>query len=126
MKLLLDTNALIWLGQDHPRLTRAARDAIAAPTTVTLFSIVSLWEAAIKARAHGLAADPADLRRRALGADLTMLALTPAHLDALAQAPMLHRDPFDHLLIAQAMAEDATIVTADRMFPRYPFRLLAL
>ena len=117
--LLLDTHVLAWWLLDSPRLGVAARAAIADPDHQVLVSTVSVWEMAQKhGRGRwpevgpGLATIEADLAR--LG--FRVLPLTLAHALAAVGLDWAHRDPFDRMLAAQALAERATLVTADRVF----------
>ena len=117
--LLLDTHVLAWWLLDSPRLGVAARAAIADPDHQILVSTVSVWEMAQKhGRGRwpevgpGLATIEADLAR--LG--FRVLPLTLAHALAAGALDWAHRDPFDRMLAAQALAEGATLVTADRVF----------
>ncbi len=123
-KLLLDTHALIWWLEDSPRLGPCARDLIADPINQVLFSIVSLWEIAIKARLGKLHIDVELTNRAALSGGLDPLPISPAHLFALRALPTHHNDPFDHLLIAQSMIEGATLVSDDTRIARYDIELI--
>ncbi|MSP02111.1 MAG: type II toxin-antitoxin system VapC family toxin [Acetobacteraceae bacterium] len=125
MKLLLDTHALLWWLNDSPRLNGKAHDLIGDPENVVYASIVSLWEIAVKARIGKLDADPALIARKAMDGGLELLGILLTHLTTLKSLPDHHRDPFDHLLIAQAIAEDATFVSNDRHAVRYGVRHIA-
>ena len=123
VKCLLDTHALLWWLADDDRLGPAPRALIADPATEALVSVVSLWEITVKQRIGKLAADiPALLR--ATEAAFPLLPIRPAHLRRLAALPAHHRDPFDHLLIAQAQAERARFITADARAALYPVTVL--
>lgn len=123
-KYLLNTNALLrWLADDE-RLGEAARTAIRALRSDVLLSVVSLWEVIVKVRVGRLRVD-LDVLLDVGNHDFPALGLREEHLQTLANLPVHHRDPFDHLLIAQAIAEDATFVTADRLAAAYPVRCLA-
>ena len=119
MRLLLDTHALLWWLSDDVRLGQAARDLIAEPSNDVLTSVVSLWEVQVKVRAGKLDADLADMLREIEAEAFVLLPVAPAHLLRLGTLPMHHRDPFDHLLMAQALVEDAVFVSDDRHVPRY-------
>ncbi|RHW17920.1 type II toxin-antitoxin system VapC family toxin [Sphingomonas gilva] len=119
MKLLVDTHVLLWWLEDDGRLGSHARDCISDPANIVLISDVSLWEIAIKSRIGKLKVDSSLIEREAAGADFTRLAIRPNHIHAVLRLPDHHRDPFDHLIIAQAIIEDATLVTADRRIGRY-------
>lgn len=126
MKLLLDTHVVLWWLADHPRLPLHARAAIGGRENEVLVSIVSFWEIAIKVRAGLLEANLAAIIR-AVGSDgFVHLPIAPGHIVALMTLPIVHRDPFDHLLLAQAIAEDATLVSANSVMARYPVELITL
>jgi len=122
MRLLLDTNILLWLGADSPRLAEPARALITHPETAALFSVVSLWEIGIKMQLGraDFAADPHRLRQGLLDAGYLELDLTGRHALAVGDLPPLHRDPFDRIMLAQARHEGAILMTSDRMLARYP------
>ena len=112
MKLLLDTHTLLWWLSDDAPLGPRARALIEDPANTILVSIVSLWEIAVKRRIGKLDADLGEIIDAIPQEGFALLPIAPAHLVALVNLPMHHRDPFDHLLIAQAMIEDAAFVSA--------------
>lgn len=120
MRLLLDTHALLWWLSDDPKLGGLARDLIADPANDILVSVASLWEILVKVRADKLVADIQEILNEMKAQGFELLDISPAHLLALATLPMHHRDPFNHLLIAQAIAEAATFLSEDRHTPEYP------
>ncbi|MBU8543388.1 MULTISPECIES: type II toxin-antitoxin system VapC family toxin [Roseomonadaceae] len=124
MRLLLDTHALLWWLGDDGRLGGQARELIANPGNDVLVSVASLWELVVKIRIGKLEADIGEIEDAIARQGFTRLEISPAHLDALLglRAHPDHRDPFGHLLIAQAMVEDATFVSEDRNSSRYPVR----
>ena len=124
MKFLLDTHALLWWLTDDDQLGGRAREVVADPANDILISMVSLWEIAVKVRVGKLQADIAEIINAVQREGFTVLDIGVAHLVTLAELPMHHRDPFDHLLIAQAMTEDATFMSEDRNAPRYPVRMV--
>lgn len=112
MKCLLDSHALLgWLADDK-QLGRQARELIEGPGNDVLISMVSLWEIVAKTRLGKLQADIREITNAVQHEGFTLLGI--AHLLTLARLPMHHRDPFDHLLIAQAITEDATFISEDR------------
>lgn len=125
MKLLLDTHALLWWLADDDRLGPEARELIADPGNDVLVSIASLWEIIVKRRVGKLEADITEILDAIERQGFTRLGIDAAHLLALEGLPMLHRDPFDHLLIAQAIAEEASFLSEDRHAHRYPVRVVA-
>ena len=120
MRLLIDTHLLIWSAQGPERLSRAARDAIAGAES-RAFSVASLWEVAIK-YALGKPDFPFDavrLRAGLLARGYTELPVEARHALAVADLPLIHGDPFDRLLVAQARIEGLTLLTADRVLAGY-------
>lgn len=120
MKLLLDTHALLWWLADDPRLGHDARRAIEDPTNQILVSDVSLWEIAIKVGIGKLRVDVGAAVEAIRSRGLEQLGLRPPHLTTLAALERHHRDPFDHMLVAQALVEGATLMTDDAQLTAYP------
>ena len=118
MKLLLDTHILLWVMRDAGELSAAARAMIAHADEVYVSS-VSLWEVAIKSAAGKLPVAPVDLEAAAQRAGFTPLAITWAHALALHGLPPLHRDPFDRMLVAQAVSEPMHLLTHDDRLAAY-------
>jgi PIN domain nuclease of toxin-antitoxin system len=120
MKLLLDTHALIWWIIDSPKLSQAARTAIAEPRNAVLASVVSGYEIAYKQRLGKLPAEiPEDLPSAMRDARIRTQQLTLDHALAAGRLPGPHRDPWDRLIMAQAMAGGLTVVTTDPVFRHY-------
>lgn len=124
MKLLLDTHVLLWWLSDDQRLGLQVRELIADPANDVLVSTGSLWEIVVKMRIGKLDANIAEICRAVQAGGFTLTNIGLAHLPTLAELPTHHRDPFDHLLIAQAISEDAALVSADETLGRYPVRHL--
>lgn len=124
MKLLLDTHALVWWLADDAELGTQVRDLIADPANDIFVSVVSLWEIVVKFRVGKISADIQEITKAIENEGFTLLEISPSHLLELAALPMHHKDPFDHLLIAQAITEDATFVSEDGHAPSYPVRLI--
>jgi len=126
MRLLLDTHILLWSLMDVPRLGEHA-DLIADPVNDVLLSTVSLFEIAVKVRVGKLRADMKELLEGIGLQGFQLLPLTERHVAALEKLPVHadHKDPSDHQLIAQAIAEDLTFLSFDRHAGRYPVKLLA-
>ena len=122
MRFLLDTHVLLWGAVEPERLPGSADALIEDPDNEILFSVVSLWEIAIKtARGRDdFRIDAGLFRRQLLDNAYAELAITGAHVVALAALPLLHKDPFDRMLVAQAMVEGVTFVTGDPAVARYP------
>ena len=124
MRLLLDTHALLWSLNDDQALGADARALIRDPSNDVLVSMVSLWEIVVKARVGKLEADIEEIDRAIEAQGFDRLDIVPSHLAALAGLPMHHRDPFDHLLIAQALDEQLTLVSQDKNFAAYEVPLV--
>ncbi len=121
MRLLLDTHLLIWAAEDSDKLSRQAAALMTDDANTPLFSTISLAEIAMK-RALGrsdFAIDPALLRELMLANGYQELPLSGAHACAVGDLPAIHKDPFDRLLVAQAMAEGVTLLTADAVVAAY-------
>lgn len=121
MRLLIDTHVFLW-AQDRPSRLGAALDVLADPENERFVSAASVWEIAIKwATGKLVLPDPPDAyvpsRRRALVA--SSLPVAEEHAVAVSRLPLLHGDPFDRVLVAQAQVLDLTIVTADRAVAQY-------
>jgi PIN domain nuclease of toxin-antitoxin system len=122
MSLLLDSNVVVWLVAGDP-IRPAARAAIESADAVFV-SAATIWELAAKVAAGRLQA-PADLPEQLLDLGMRPLALEWAHARVAADLPSHHRDPFDRMLVAQAMVEHLSIVTRDQDIPRYPVPVIA-
>ncbi len=122
MKLLLDTHLLLWAAGEPQRLSKRARTVIDNPDNELLFSAASLWEAAIK---RGLGredfkADARLLRRGLLDNGYRELPIMSDHVVATESLPLIHKDPFDRILVAQATVEGITLLTVDSLVSQYP------
>jgi PIN domain nuclease of toxin-antitoxin system len=122
VRLLLDTHILLWTIAESRRLSADARALIGDASSEISFSVISLWEVAIKTGRgrDDFRIDVGSLRRQLLDNRFAELVVTGAHAVALAALPQLHKDPFDRMLVAQAMVEGVTLVTGDRAVARYP------
>lgn len=122
MKLLLDTHLLLWAAMGSRRLGRKTSALLEDADNTLFFSAASIWEVAIKqqlAKAE-FEADAGVLRRGLLDNGYQELPISSAHAVALTHLPPLHRDPFDRLLVAQAMVEGITLLTRDAALTAYP------
>jgi PIN domain nuclease of toxin-antitoxin system len=118
VRLLLDSQIVLWSLHSPERLSAEAVAAIIDPVNSVDVSVASLWELAIKQSIGKLTVD-ADLRKHLALQSFAELPVLGEHTLVVRDLPMHHRDPFDRLLIAQAMCEGLTIVTADRAFAAY-------
>src|SRR5262245_32861685 len=114
MRVLLDTQILLWALAEPCRLDRETRVMIESSDTEVLFSAASIWEIAIKAGLgrRDFAFDPAEIARAAVDTGFTELAIHSNAVALVARLPLWHRDPFDRVLVAQAIVEPATLYTA--------------
>jgi PIN domain nuclease of toxin-antitoxin system len=117
VKLLVDTQAVIWWLAADQRLSAPAQAAIRQAGAAAAVSVASIWEASIK-RASGRLTGP-DLLGAVTAAGLPFLKIDEHHAKLAGELPLIHRDPFDRMLVAQAMFEQIVIVTSDAEIPRY-------
>jgi PIN domain nuclease of toxin-antitoxin system len=122
MKFLLDTQLLLWAAGQLNRLPLAARELLDDQENELLFSAASLWEVAIK---RGLGrkdfrVDPRLLRRGLLDNGYRELFITSEHAVTIDILPPIHKDPFDRILVAQALVEGITLLTVDPLVAQYP------
>ena len=121
MKLLLDSHFLLWAAGEPSRLSKEARNLINDPHNELLFSAASLWEVSIK-RGLGrkdFTADPRSLRRGLLDNGYGELPIHSDHVVVLDTLPAIHKDPFDRILVAQAVAEGIELLTTDSQLVQY-------
>jgi PIN domain nuclease of toxin-antitoxin system len=117
-RLLLDSHVLLWwLGQPNP-LSHNAKVAVADRRNKVFVSAATVWEIAIKVRARKLRI-PEGMFDILPEENMISLPITNEHARRAAELPMIHRDPFDRMLVAQALAEELRIVTADPQIVRY-------
>jgi PIN domain nuclease of toxin-antitoxin system len=121
VKLLLDTPMLLWAAGQPERLSSSARRMLNSSSNELLFSAASIWEIAIK---HSLGrsdfrVEPRVLRRALLDNGYTELPVTGEPAMSVDLLPAVHHDPFDRILLAQALCEGVTLVTADAQLARY-------
>ena len=124
MRLLLDTHALLWWLSDDLRLSRPARSAISDPANQLIASAAVGYEIAYKQNLGRLPALPEMLPERLRREGIGTLPITLAHAIAAAALPGPHRDPWDRIMMAQALAEDCRVVTVDRIFSDYGVPIL--
>jgi PIN domain nuclease of toxin-antitoxin system len=127
MRFLLDTGVWLWSVGEVGRINKSTRDLLVDPAHEIYFSAVSAWEIAIKT-ANGKLQFPESphivVPRETARLGLRPLPVNQAHALATYDLPLHHRDPFDRLLIAQALTEALTLITSDREMRRYPARIL--
>lgn len=121
MNLLLDTHVALWAITDHPNLSTTARELILSPRATIWISVASIWEISIK---HSLGrgempVSGKDAIRYFRDAGYQFLAIEPEHAAAIETLPKHHHDPFDRLLVAQALIEPMRLLTHDSNVARY-------
>ncbi|MFW5827725.1 MAG: type II toxin-antitoxin system VapC family toxin [Alkalispirochaeta sp.] len=123
MNVLLDTNVFLWILADDPRLSDSAREVFLGPENRIWFSIAGLWEVFIKLRLgklHLETRDPqafftAQLHENSVG----VLGISMEHVAGTLELPMIHKDPFDRLIIAQSLHEKMPVLSSDTVFSDY-------
>ena len=118
MRVLLDTHVFLWAIAGSSALKASARRAIEAAEAVHV-SAASIWEIAIKVRLGRIFANPDELVAAIGASGFAELPVSAAHAAAVARLPAIHSDPFDRLLVAQAMTEPLKLITADAALARY-------
>lgn len=125
MKFLLDTHSLIWFVEGNTDLSKKARTTITDPQNQKYVSIASLWEIAIKLtkKKPGFGVSLGELYYFLEVSEIEILPVDIRHLNALLHLPRHHNDPFDRMMIAQAITEKLTLISTDRAFPAYDIEL---
>ena len=121
MRYLLDSHLLLWIVEDSPRLPARAREIAESEAEELVFSVASLWEIAIKAglQRADFVIDPQELRSELLANGYAELPVSGIHAVGVRPIPPRHGDPFDRLLLAQAIHERMTLVTTDKVLASY-------
>ncbi len=125
MRLLLDTNALLWALTNSPRIA-PVRELLLADENMVFVSAVSWWEIAIKVHIGKLDARVSELRAAAKESGFIELPLLGLHAEALQSLPRHHNDPFDHMLVAQAIREPMHLITGDGVLTQYTPLVIAI
>lgn len=127
MRVLLDSHTFLWSAMDDDRLPRPVYDLIADARTRVFVSVATTWELTLKALAGKLRlpAPPADhFAEHIARFGCELLPVHQRHVEALPELPAVHGDPFDRMLVAQALVEDLDLVTGDERIRRYPVRTI--
>ena len=126
MRLLLDTHIFLWLITGDSRITEAMKADILNPANEVYLSVVSIWEISVKYQLDRLPLPeppqsylPTQRQRH----HIASLNLDEASISQLTRLPSIHRDPFDRMLVCQALEQDLTIVTVDEMLQSYPAQI---
>jgi len=127
MKYLLDTHIFLWWVTDHPKLSENAGEIISNPLNEIFLSTASTWEMMIKSHIGKLTLPNSPqifIRDQIIQEQLKVLSITLEHTFALEELPMLHKDPFDRMLISQAISEKMVLITDDETIKMYPVTTL--
>ncbi len=121
MRLLLDTHVLLWALAEPERLPAHVREWLVSPANDVMFSAANIWEIAIKAQIGRLPLSVTvdELVEAARASGFRELPIRAVHAAAVYTLPLYHRDPFDRILVAQAIMEPARLLTVDTMLARY-------
>lgn len=127
MRVLLDTHIFIWWSSESERLPPNIFYLLEQPETVIYVSLISLWEIQIKNQLGKLLLSESlqDIFYRQSKNRISFLEVTPDHVLNLYKVPLHHKDPFDRLLISQALVEGLTMISVDQMFSLYDLPLLS-
>lgn len=122
MEILLDTHVLLWHLTNNPRLSNSKSELIENPNHKKYLSIVSLWEIAIKKSLGKLDIDiPLN---KMIPKEIILLDITISHLEILQTLPFHHKDPFDRIIISQAISKNLLLMSEDGNFPLYEIGLI--
>ncbi|MCL2873447.1 MAG: type II toxin-antitoxin system VapC family toxin [Defluviitaleaceae bacterium] len=124
MGIILDTHVAIWFFEGDKRLSKSAIDAICDLDNMIYVSIASVWEVSIKLSTGKLKFDGGieNFIETIYKNEFELLGISPRHTKTIAELPFIHRDPFDRMLVAQAIAEDMAILTVDENIARYEIK----
>jgi PIN domain nuclease of toxin-antitoxin system len=122
MRFLLDTHFVLWIPVNSSNMSSKSASIIRAPESELFFSVSSIWEIAIKKglNRRNFQVDPREIRRRLIENGYQELTIQSQHVVMVDSMPPIHKDPFDRILIAQAMVEGITLLTADPVIAKYP------
>ncbi|HON80173.1 MAG TPA: type II toxin-antitoxin system VapC family toxin [Spirochaetota bacterium] len=123
MNVLLDTHTLLWWLDDNPTLSREAINIISDGKNVVFISAASIWEIRIK-ESIGKIDIPVNFKEILEKQPFEVLSITSEHTHAVKELPLIHRDPFDRMLIAQGKIEKLAIITRDVIFSEYNINVI--
>ena len=127
MKVLVDTHTFIWALEGDPRLSKRAKQILTSDSNELVFSLASLWEIAVKiqiGKLGTLGSSVVYVRDEVEEYGMEILPIHYSHILALERLPFHHKEPFDRLILAQAVAESLPLLSDDSQFPAYPVKLL--
>ena len=121
MRVLLDTHIMLWAMTDDPRLSKVARDVIEDGRNEVFFSTASLCEISLKRKTHSdkMPIGAREAKKAFVADGYVELSFDSSHAEEMDDLPLLHRDPFDRMLLAQAKAEGMKLLSHDDRFPAY-------
>lgn len=123
MKLMIDTHVIFWWFAAPSKIRKKHLESIATPENEICISMISVFELYLKASLRKILL-PANFPSVLEEADFSFISIQMSHLETFRQLPVHHRDPFDRLIIAQAIAEQLPLISYDRHFSKYPIQLL--
>lgn len=125
MRYFVETHIIIWHGENNPALKRSFEALLNDPANVLCVSHASLWEIAIKVSLGklNLSVSVGELGQKLLANGFKLIPFELAHYAVLAELPFHHNDPFDRMIIAQAICEDVTVITSDDKFQLYDVKI---
>lgn len=123
MRMLLDSQVLIWASSAPKKIPENVRTLIDSENSIVLFSSVSIWELKIK-ESLGKLSLPKNFVSKIIEAGYQELVLKSTHTEHLSELPPHHSDPFDRMLIAQCLSESLTFISSDKQVKRYPINVL--
>ena len=127
MRLLVDTHAFIWFSTDDKRLSTNAGEILSDRSNELLISVGSFWELAIKSRLGKLSLSTSFgefVNEASIRVPFSLLPLEMPHIELVSQLPIHHRDPFDRMLVAQAIVERVPVLTNDAEFENYDIKIV--
>jgi len=126
MKVLLDTHVLIWFAEGSDKLSEKAKSEIDNPNNFKFISIASLWEIVIKSSRQKLELKKSfvEINEFLYLNNFEVLSIEIKHLNSLLNLPYHHSDPFDRLIISQAVSDNFGIISIDRHFSSYPVNVI--
>lgn len=126
MKILLDTHIIIWLVKTPEQLSQSTLDTLANNNNDLYYSLASIWELAIKSSIGRIQLDISILLKMLQQNNIESLPIKENHIIKVKELPMLHKDPFDRLLIAQAICENLQLFTRNKLLQEYSKKLVKL